>query len=184
MRRAILASVGVAALVVSLGPVSAASAAQRARTSGPEKVFVLPHDTTSGAHPGTVLMTGTIADYGKSVATNADGKPTKEGTYRVLELTKGTILVNITSLDEAINTAFMHAAFDTVTCSVSAPASGTITIVSGTKAYSGITGSFIMGITIAEIAPRTKSGSCTTKTTTPAVAAFYEATGSGKVTLP
>ncbi len=190
MKRGIVLSAGVVALVVALGPTSVASSAQRAQSaqkakiSGPEKLFVLPRDTTSGAHPGTVLLTGAVADYGKSVATNAGGKPTPQGTYRELELTKGTFLVDIASLEQAIDTTFSHAAFNMTTCSVSITVSGAIKIVSGTKAYSGITGSLMLTGSIAEIAPRTKSGACTTKTSTRPVATFTEFTGSGTVSLP
>jgi hypothetical protein len=190
LRRHIVVSAGVIALTVALGPVSAASGAarahtaQRAKTSGPEKIFVLPQGETSATHPGTILMTGTIADYGKTIATNAKRKPTASGLYRQLELKKGTILVDISALGRAITKAFSHPTFDAATCSVSVTVSAKVSLVSGKGGYTGITGSFTLSGSIAEIAPRTKSGACTTKTSTPPLATFSEFTGSGTVTLP
>jgi hypothetical protein len=185
MRRGIMASAGVLALVVALGPVALASGASKAKTSGPEKVFVLPSSgTTSVKHPGKVLMTGTIADYGKSFSTNAKGKPTPHGGYVELELKKGTILVDTSSFDKALTKAYSHATFDKTTCSISVSGiTGTVTLVSGTKAYSGITGSIMMTANLGFIGPF-KNGACTTKTTTPAVATYFEITGSGTVTIP
>ena len=185
MQSKIVVSAGVVALVVSLGGASvAASAAQKAKTSGPEKVFVTPNDTTSAQHPGKIVMTGTIADYGSVVSTNAKGKPTAKATYRLLELKKGTILVNIAAFNKAITAAFPHATFDKATCSVSLTVKAPITFVSGTKAYAGITGSVTMTGNLAEISARTKSGACTMKTTTPALATYFGLMGSGTVTLP
>jgi hypothetical protein len=182
MRRGIVVSAGVAALVVSLAGASAAGSAQKAKVSGPEKVFVIPA-TTAGKHPGKILLAGTIADYGTTVNTNASGKPTHNGGYAELDLKKGSIFVDLAGLDKAITKAFTHATFDKVTCSISAAATGAVTIVSGTKAYAGIKGSFMLSGNIAEIGPSVK-GVCTTKTTTPAVATFTEFTGSGTVSLP
>lgn len=184
MRRGMMTSAGLVALIVAFGPVSVASSAQKAKVSGPEKVFVTPSDTTSATHPGKILLTGTIADYGVVVSVNAKGKPTTHSVYKEFELKKGTILVDIAPLEKALTTAFSHAAFDMATCSVSVAASGAISIVSGTKAYSGITGSFMLSGNVAEIGPRTTSGACTTKTTTPALATYTEFTGSGTVSLP
>lgn len=182
--------VAVVALALTLGPASAAwgagsaRSALKAKKSGPEKVFVLPANTTSAKHPGKILMTGTIGDYGLAVATTAKGKPTKSGSYRDLELKKGTILVNISPFLTAIDKAFPHATFDSATCSLSVTVSASITIVSGTKAYAGVTGSLTLSGFIAEIGSRAKSGACTTKTSTPPLATSSAFSGSGTVTLP
>ncbi|HTX62803.1 MAG TPA: hypothetical protein VMD28_04150, partial [Acidimicrobiales bacterium] len=133
MRRGIIASAGAVALAVSIGSVgafaavgsaSAAPGAHKAKVSGHEKVFVEPSSTTSAAHPGKILLTGTVADYGTVVAANSKGKVTAKGEYRLLQLKKGTILVNITSFNEAVTKAFSHATFDKMTCSISLTASG------------------------------------------------------------
>ena len=147
---------------------------------------MLPVHTTTAKHPGKVVMTGTIADYGKDVATNAQGKPTAQGGYRKLELKKGTILVDVAALTKAVGQAFSDASFDTTTCSVSVTIATpvTITIVSGTKAYAGVTGTLAMTGSYALIAPRTKSGACTTKTTARPLITFAAFTGTGTVALP
>ncbi len=184
MKRAIIACAGVAALFVALGPVTVASGGQRAKVSGREKAFVTPSGTTTSvSHPGKIVLTGTIADYGKVFAANAKGKPTPKGVYRNLELTKGTILVDIAAFNKAITAAFPHATVNKASCSISLTATGRITIVSGTKAYAGITGFFTMTATLAEIAPF-KKGVCTTNTTTPALATYSAISGTGRVTVP
>ena len=47
---------------------------------------------------GGVVITGAIADSGKSANANSSGKPTKKGTYKLLTLKKGSILLNTTQL--------------------------------------------------------------------------------------
>ncbi len=190
MKRRIVVSAGAVALVMALGPASAASSAQSARTaqkakiSGPEKVFVTPNDTTSSQHPGKILLTGTIGDYGSVVTTNAKGQPTKKSVYRTLELKKGTMLVDIAAFNKAVTADFAHATSNLTTCSISFTVKAPITILSGTKAYAGVTGSVMMTGNLAEIGPRTKSGACTTKTTAAPLATYFEITGSGTVSLP
>ncbi len=189
MHRGIIASAGVvalAALAASLGAATMASGSQKtsAKISGPEKVFVLPTSTTSVKDPGRIVLTGTVADYGAVVKTNAKGKPTVKGSYVNLELKKGTMLVSVTGFDDALTKAFSHATFDQKTCSISVSGvTGPVTVVSGTKAYAGIKGSFAMTGNVAEIGPTVK-GACTTKTTTPPVTTFFELTGTGSVSLP
>lgn len=161
------------------------SAASGATTNGSVKVFVTPNDTTTPKHPGKILLTGAIGDYGTVTSTNAAGKPTKNGDFRLLKLKKGTIVVNITSFQQQLGNAFSSpAALDGTTCSMAVSASGPITIVSGSKSYAGITGSFTMTGVFGGLAARTKHGGCTTKTTAPPVATFLMLTGSGTVTVP
>lgn len=184
MRRPIRAIAGIALLSGGvLG--GAGSTASGATTSGTVKVFVTPNDTTTPKHPGTVLLTGAIGDHGTVTSTNAAGKPTRSGTYRLLKLEHGSIVVDVASFLQQVQGAFASpAALDTATCSLAVSASGRITIVSGSKSYTGITGSLTMTGVFAGIAPRAKGGGCTTKTSTPPVATYSTITGSGTVTVP
>lgn len=166
-----------------LGSVGATTAG--ASASGTVKVFVTPNQITSAKHPGKVLLTGAIGDYGTVVSVNAAGKPTRKATYRLLKLHDGTIVVNIATFQHTLDEAFTGpTTLNKTTCSLAASASGAITIVRGTGSYAGITGSFTMTADVAGIAPRTKSGSCTLKTTSEPLATFTMITGTGSVNVP
>jgi hypothetical protein len=182
MNRRICVVVSSALLFASMAFGSTAGAA--APKSGPVKVWVKPSTTgTSVKHPGKVFFTGAIGDYGTSVSTNATGKKTKKGSYKLLTPKQGTILVNGTQLNQALTHAQPTTASKT-TCAFVFTASAPITIVKGTGAYVGIGGSVNMVATFAAITPKTKSGSCTMKTSTKPLVSFTSITGSGTVTLP
>ena len=159
--------------------------ASGASANGAVKVFVTPNGTTTAKHPGKVLFTGAIGDYGSVTSVNASGKATRKGVYRLLKLKQGTVLVDITSFQKQLQGSFTSpTALDKTTCSLAVTATGPVTVVRGTGSYAGITGSFTMTATIAGIAPRTKGGACTLKTTTPSLATFTMITGTGNVTVP
>jgi hypothetical protein len=185
MRRGIVTAVGAGVLFGGLlaGPVGAATSAV---ASGPVKVWVTPSATglTSSKRPGKVIFTGSIGDYGRDVKANAAGKATKNGTYRLLKMQKGSILVNIGPFQKAETAAFSSPTFNSANCSLSVNVSGPITVVSGSGSYSGITGSVTLTAHFAGIARRASNGSCTTKTTTPALATYTSIVGTGTVTVP
>lgn len=180
-----ICAVAAAAVVCGgvLGGLATTTAGASVPKSGPVKVWVKPSPTGTSAHPGKVFFTGAIADYGTAVNTNATGKKTKKGSYKLLTLKQGTILVNGTQLNQALTSSEPTTASKT-TCYYVFTASAPIPIVKGTGAYVGISGSVNMVVTFAAIAPKTKSGSCTMKTSTKPLASFTSVTGSGTVTLP
>jgi hypothetical protein len=144
---ALCGTVGLAAMI-------GGTVAEAAPTSGAIKVWVKPTHTagtTTLKHPGTVMITGAIGDYGTSLSENARGKAVKKGPFKLLRLHKGT-----------------------------AP----ITIVKGTGAYTGITGSVTFTVSYGLILPKKKSGACTEKTSTKPLATFTSFSGTGTVTLP
>lgn len=166
-----------------LGGLVPAAVAGASPTGGAEKVWVTPSPTgTSVKHPGKVMLTGAFADYGKSVSANASGKPSKNGTYKLLTLEKGTILVNGSELNAAFKN-LQPQTFSQTTCSGDAHISAPVTLVKGTKAYVGISGTFTITATFAFITAKTKSGSCTMKTTSPGLATYSSVTGSGTVSF-
>lgn len=159
-----------------LGGASAVGAATP--VGGTVKVFVTPSNTGKGG--GTVLLTGAVGDNGKGVKTNSAGKPDTKGTFNQLVLKKGSILVDLTQLHAATNSA-QPTDFNTSTCSGSLVVTAPVPIVSGTKAYAGITGSLTVTETFAFIGPLTKSGQCDTSDNAQPVAQWGTATGSGTV---
>lgn len=167
----------VAVVVGVLGglPTTVASATPKA---GPEKIWLTPSSGgTTTKHPGTAMLTGSFSDYGKSVSGNSKGKPTKNGTYALLILKKGTILLDTSQLDAAFRSTAPQT-FNMTSCSLSQHLSAPVTIVKGTKAYVGISGTLNLTVTAAFIRP-TKKGSCTT--TASPIAAWAAFTGSGTV---
>jgi hypothetical protein len=177
----VVASVAFCGLFVGVG--TAASAA----TNGTVTVYVTPHNTTTPKHPGKVLLAGAIGDYGVVMGATSQGKPTgkKKSVYRLLKLKKGSILVDISTFQSKLNSAFTSpSTFNMTTCSFSASATGAISVVKGTGSYEGMTGTFAMTGYFGGLGPRTKSGKCTTKTTTPALATHESIVGTGDVTIP
>ena len=104
----------------------------------------------SGHGSGTVLLTGAIGDHGQSMAKGKDVK---------LTLSKGTLTLNATKLNQAITKAFKHATVNKANCSVSATGTATIPFVNGTGQYAGASGSARITVSIGLIKPR-KAGKC------------------------
>jgi hypothetical protein len=155
-----------------------------APTGGTIKVFDVPSGTGTG---GTIVITGAIGDYGKSVSSNAAGKPSKKGNYELLSLKKGTILVNSTQFNEATNSA-SPTDFSAASCSGTVVASAPAAVVSGTKAYAGITGSVSLTATFAFVGPfyssGSKKGECNTSNNAPTPPGFFGLiTGTGTVSF-
>jgi len=153
-------------------------------SSGTIKVFVTPNGSGNG---GPVVITGVIGDYGGSANANASGKPQKKGGYELLLLKKGTILVNGSQFNKATNNA-QPTDFNQTTCSGTVVASAPAPIVSGTKAYTGITGSLTLTATFAFVGPfytsGSKKGQCNTSNNGPnPPGIFATITGTGTVSF-
>jgi hypothetical protein len=99
-----------------------------------------------------------------------------------LQLKKGTLLVNATQFNSVLNNA-QPTDYDATTCSASVTGSGPVQIVSGTKAYAGITGSVNLTGTFAFIGPFKKNGQCNTSNNANPVAQWTSITGAGTVSF-
>jgi hypothetical protein len=150
-----------------------------APAGGTIKVWDTPNGNGSG---GTIVITGAIGDYGKTVNVNSAGKNDKKGNYTKLVLKKGTILVNSTQFAAASNNA-QPTDFNAVTCSASIIVSAPNPIASGTKAYTGITGSVTITATFAFVGPFTKSGKCNASSNAQPSTFYGSITGSGTVSF-
>jgi hypothetical protein len=138
--------------------------------------------TANANGSATIVITGAIGDYGKAVSANSAGKPQKNGGYEQLLLKTGTILLNGQQLNAATNKA-NPTDYSAVSCSGSIVASAPVPIVSGTKAYAGITGSLTLTETAAFVGPFTKSGKCNASGNGNPAAIWGTITGSGTVSV-
>ena len=107
---------------------------------------------------GTILITGVIGDYGKTVKVNKAGRPDPHGAYSELKLHKGTIVLDAATLQKRIQTGSAHAHLNPVSCSLEGSVTAPAPIISGTGAYAGATGMIKVTFTLAELAPTYTSG--------------------------
>lgn len=170
-----------AALAVAAGVALLASPVVSATPAGgPVHLFGTPANKGGG----TVLLTGAIGDHGKATNANASGKPQKKGTYTLLVLKKGTILVNTTKLNaDANNPNTPPTSFNTSTCSGYFTVTDPVPVVHGTKLYQGIAGSLNVTLTFALVFPLQK-GTCNMGNNGPNPSAQYGTiSGSGSVSF-
>ena len=115
------------------------------------------------------------------------GKPTSNGAYVKLTLSQGTLTLNKTKLDKAINKAFNHASLNSATCSLAVAASGTLPFVSGTGLYAGASGSAHVTVAAGFILPRyktgAKAGECNSSMSATPVASRQIVYGTGSVSF-
>ncbi len=136
----------------------------------------------NGGFGGTIVVTGAIGDYGRAVKADSAGRAVKSGGYTSLVLRKGTILIDGSQLRAAVQHS-QSSDFNAVTCSGSESVSAPVPIVSGTKAYAGISGSLIATATFVFIAPLTSRGQCNPGNSARPVEALEAITGSGPVSF-
>jgi hypothetical protein len=148
--------------------VSAASAGPTAPlpASGTIQVYLV-NTALNPATPNTVIITGAFSDHGSG----------KGGTWH---LSKGTISLDASKL-KAITSSPNFGTFYAASCSFRGVAKGPVTIVSGTGAYAGITGSLVATETVAEQGSLLTNGKCNEANNAPAVAQALIVTGSGTV---
>jgi hypothetical protein len=173
MKRQALIAAGLGIAAATSAPAIASALSASPAAVGRIQVFSTP--PLSGT-TGTVLITGAIGDYGKSVNINKAGRPDANGTYSKLELRKGTIVADATTLNKRIQTG-EHV--DQSSCALQASVSAPVRIVSGTGAYAGITGTIKVTFTLAALGT-TKAGQCNPGKI---AAAFATVEGSGAVSV-
>ena len=154
-------------------------------TNGPVHVFVYGDSFGVGA---TAVLTGAIGDSGtaESIAANGTPDPTNN-TEELLDLVQGSFRVSIVGLDKKIGAAFNNFQPNHRTCSGNLGATASVPIVagSGTGAYTGITGGFVLTFSLALVGPKYGSGKhegqCNNSNSASPVAESLLVTGSGTV---
>jgi hypothetical protein len=129
---------------------------------------------------GTIIVTGAIGDYGPTTKANQAGHPDPQGAYSLLELQRGTVLLDGSALQQKIAAGTPKAQIDPVSCSLHGSVTARSPIVAGTGAYTGIKGTLEVTFTIAELASRTPTGACDTNSDP--VDAYATIYSTGKVT--
>ncbi|HEY3977495.1 MAG TPA: hypothetical protein VGM79_09505 [Streptosporangiaceae bacterium] len=136
--------------------VTAASgpAASRAQAGG--TVQFVDYQDNDGPRAAAVL-TGAIGDYGPAVSVHPDGTTDPDHDSQLkLVLARGSFRLSIARLDAQLVAVFRHFPPDRATCSGTVTVTGAVPVVagSGTASYRGISGTFDMKITIAEVDAR------------------------------
>ncbi len=114
------------------------------------QVFANPGPT------GTILLTGAIGDFGKTVDVNKSGKVQASGTYVKVTLKKGTFEINAAALNAKL--AKLNPPVNKATCSAEGSGTGQVSLFNGTGLYQGLSGTLNVTATFAVIAPRFTSG--------------------------
>jgi hypothetical protein len=136
--------------------VGGAAAIGASPSGGTIQVWGTPANNGGGA----VLVTGAVGDSGHSGNTTSSGVPSKKGTYTLLTLKKGTILLNTTQLLQATNNnSTPPTSMNSTTCSATFVVTDPVPVVSGTKAYAGVSGTINVTVSFAFIVPM-KNGKC------------------------
>ena len=166
------------ALPAILAGAAVASAAQPA--GGKIWLFV----SGNGFNHQKVVVAGAVGDYGSGASVDASGKPNQNGNFEKLNLHKGSVLIDATKFNAAGNNP-RPIVMSNSTCTAVFTWSAPVTIVSGTGAYSGVTGSMNVKGTFAGVAPRFKSGprkgQCEPGNSVQPLALYVSITGTGNV---
>jgi hypothetical protein len=165
--------------VAAITGTTVALAASSTPAGGAFRVFGASKGLGGG---GAILLTGAIGDHGQSQSVTKSGQVNQNGSYVKLTLSQGTLTLNKTALDNAINREFGKAAPNPATCSLSAAASGNLPIVSGTGLYAGASGSAHITVAVGFILPR-KNGKCNTANSATPTASQQIVFGTGSVSF-
>ncbi len=140
---------------------------------GPIRIYVNPGN---GQGNGTIVVVGTIGDYGKTTKQVA-------GFGKAL-LHKGTFKVNLNAISKAVNKA-KPLIYNTTTCSYVFSATAPAAISNGTGAYKGISGTLMITETFAGYGPfyttGAHKGKCNTSSNANPTAEWGSVTGVGSI---
>jgi hypothetical protein len=177
--RVTLAIAAAASMLIS----AAVALGANAPAGGKVNVFVSP--SSANGPTGTIVVTGAIGDFGKTLNINKSGKPDNNGAYVKVTLQQGSFFVNATKLNAKLN--HLKATVNKATCSVSATGTGPVTLFNGTGLYAGISGNLQITVKFAFVGPRFSTGphkgQCNNNSNAPSLAQYQSITGSGTVSF-
>ncbi len=167
-------------LAVVLGGGSALGSARATMPAG-GPVYI--HATGGNGPAGSIVITGAIGDYGKTLSIDRNGKTDSNGNYVRITLQHGTFEVDSTTLNAKTNHA--RPSVDRATCSFRFTGTGPVTLFNGTGLYKGIKGKVMITISFGGIGPFYKSGphkgQCNMSDSAPLLAQYGSISGPGTV---
>jgi hypothetical protein len=176
--RVVKATLGVAVLGGMLF-VSSTALAASTPAGGTVNVFATPGNGAAG----TIVITGAIGDFGPTRSMNQNGTPNPNGNLVKLILKKGTIEVNITTINALSNK--IQPTVNPMTCSGQLSVSAPATLFNGTGLYKGIAGTVHLTETFAFILPTVtsgaKKGQCNESNSAQPIAQYVAVIGTGTV---
>jgi hypothetical protein len=140
------------------GAATAGAATAKTRPAGPRESATggqlqFTDYSDSDGPRSMVVLTGVIGDYGTAVRQDSNGGAGRLYNQLHLDLTRGSFVLNIARLENALVTAFRFFPSNTSTCSGVVTSTGESPIVagSGTGAYKGIGGELKLTTTVHEV---------------------------------
>jgi hypothetical protein len=131
---------------------------------------------TATSQAQTVVLTGAIGDAGTLTVT---------GPTDTVNLSKGTLVVDLSKGSAAENKIFNHLStfVSPASCSMNSSYTAPVKILSGTGAYAGATGTLVVRTSDVGVFPRTASGACNLSSNAQPVGFLSIGQGSGFVHL-
>ncbi len=175
----------IAGVVILTAVVGGGSAFASPAANMPAGGAVYIHATGGNGPAGTIIITGAIGDYGKTLSIDKNGKTDNNGNYVKITLRHGTFEVNSTVLNAKTNHA--RPTINKATCSFRFSATAPVTLFNGTGLYAGIKGKVMITISFGVVGPLAKSGPnrghCNMSENAAPLAQYASITGPGAVTF-
>jgi hypothetical protein len=175
----------IAGLVTLAAVVGGAPAYGSRAATVPTGGSIYIHATGNEGPVGSIIITGAIGDYGRTVSIDRNGKTDNNGNFVKITLKKGTFEVDSTTLNAKTNHA--QPMINKGTCSFRFSGTAPVTLFNGTGLYTGIKGKVLITISFGAVGSVYKSGphkgQCNMSESSPPLAQYASITGPGTVTF-
>jgi len=184
VKNVVKATLGAAVLGSTLFGATTAFGSIASSTPAGGSVQIYAPQSSDGIH-GTIVITGAIGDYGKTLTINSKGKAVANGNYVKITLHKGTFEINSATFNAKAQN--LQPTVNKATCSAVGTVSGPVTLFDGTGLYQGITGTVNVTAMFGFLGPLFKSGNskglCNLGNNAQPISQFTLITGSGTVSF-
>jgi hypothetical protein len=170
-------------IVIAAGAIACLAGGSVSSASTPSAGQVRMFLTYQTPTTDKILITGAIGDYGRAISEDANGKVDPNGNFEKITLKQGGFIIDATALTRAIEKQFSQEEVNPDNCSLALTGSGPGTVEMGTGAYAGISGKLKISLTVAGIAPKTKTGKCNLSSTARFYGSYQGVTATGSVSF-